>query len=50
MAREGRAGEIDALQKKWAEERLPIPPAASGWTCERLTDETFAAWAGLNGR
>ena len=44
MAREGKADQLDAWQNKWVETRLPIAPPASDWTCEKLADETFAAW------
>ena len=44
MAREGKIKEIYAWQNKWVKERLPIAPPAPGWTCEKLVEETFAAW------
>ena len=49
LAREGKANEIGAWQNKWVEERLPIAPPASGWTCERLVDEILSACANLEG-
>ena len=48
MAREGKANEISAWQNKWVEERLPILPPVSGWTCEKLVDELLAAWDDFN--
>jgi len=43
LARAGKAKEIHAWQNKWVEERLPIAPPASGWTCEKLVDEIVKA-------
>ena len=44
LARAGKVKEINAWQNKWVEERLPIAPPATGWTCEKLVDELVAAW------